>query len=199
MNCLALHFVWINAINKNIHVWLNRKCISVKLVKFHSYPYVLGTSFTEGWVGRIDFILRMEARHVGVSKAYGGSLADLFKYCARLPTETVSAWILEADGKNYNGRTFYNERVQGLKADLWSSQHLLGGVTTADIQENKQCCSHCENDSAEPSPRFTRVFLSSWGILEERDNMLLPPWEPYRNSCQFSSLNSFSRTTGNML
>lgn len=97
------------------YVWPYRKCISIKLIKFHSYPYVLGNPFTEGWVGRTDFVLRMGARQVGVSKTRGGSLAELFKYWVRFPTEPVSAWTPEAGGKNYNGRTFCNERVQSLK------------------------------------------------------------------------------------
>lgn len=67
-----------------------------------------------------------------------------------LPDQTVSTWVSEAGGKNYNGRTFYNERVQGLQTDPKSSQHLCGEGATADTQEGKQCGSHCENYNAEP-------------------------------------------------
>lgn len=75
-----------------------------------------------------------------------------------------------------------------------------GKKATAHFPESKQCCSHCENYNAEPQSRFTKVFLGSWDILEEKDNVLLPQQEPGRSWSQFSSLNfSSSRMAGNTL
>lgn len=73
-----------------------------------------------------------------------------------------------------------------------------GEETTVD--KSKQRCSHWENYSIENQAKIHRLFLSSHGILEEKDNVLLPQWEPPRSSRQFSSLD-FSpwRMVGNRL
>lgn len=69
-----------------------------------------------------------------------------------------------------------------------------GEETTAD--KSKQCCSHWENYSIENQAKIHQLFLSSYGELEERDNVLLPQWEPPRSSRQFPSLEFFPLKDG---
>lgn len=155
--------------------------------------------FHKGWHRRTDFALRMGTRPVGVRKAHGGSLAELFKCCVRFPTQPVSAWISEAGVKIIMGEL---SMMREYRAYEQSREIASVSVGKRPLHTSKKASNVFPLWKLQcwALVQVHRVFLSSRGILEEGDNMLLPPQEPDRSSSQFSSLHfPSSRMAGNTL
>lgn len=148
----------------------------------------------------MDFVLTVGTRHVGVSKVVGA----VWLSCLN----TVSGSLVshsQPEQQRQVVKIIMEELSSMREHRAYQQTHRVASISAGRrplqiSKKSKQCCSRCENYNAEPQSSVTRVFLSSRGILEERDNVLLPQREPDRSLSQFYSLNfSSSRMAGNTL